>query len=81
VGFDDGLGIIIFGFASAIAKNILNNQAGTSSGGFFSLILTPMKEIALSIIIGLVVGALFCILVRKLKTQVIILYIYSALYS
>jgi len=69
VGFDDGLGIIIFGFASAIAKNILNNQAGTSSGGFFSLILTPMKEIALSIIIGLVVGALFCILVRKLKNS------------
>ena len=69
VGFDDGLGIMIFGFASAIAKNILNNQAGTSSGGFFSLILTPLKEIALSIIIGLVVGALFCILVRKLKNS------------
>lgn len=69
VGFDDGLGIIIFGFASAIAKNILNNQAGISSGGFFSLILTPLKEIALSIIIGLVVGALFCILVRKLKSS------------
>jgi len=69
VGFDDGLGIIIFGFASAIAKNILNNQAGASSSGFFALILTPMKEIALSIIIGLVVGAIFCILVRRLKSS------------
>jgi len=69
VGFDDGLGIMIFGFASAIAKNILNNQSGASSGGFFALILTPMKEIALSIIIGLAVGALFCILVRKLKSS------------
>jgi Kef-type K+ transport system membrane component KefB len=69
VGFDDGLGIIIFGFASAIAKNILNNQAGAASRGFFALILTPMKEIALSIIIGLAVGAIFCILVRKLKSS------------
>jgi len=69
VGFDDGLGIIIFGFASAIARNILMNQPGTSTGGFFALILTPMKEIALSIIIGLIVGALFCILVRKLKSS------------
>ena len=69
VGFDDGLGIMIFGFASAIAKNILNNQSGASSGGFFALILTPMKEIALSIIIGLAAGALFCILVRKLKSS------------
>ncbi len=69
VGFDDGLGIMIFGFASAIARNILNNQTGTSSRGFFALILTPMKEIALSIIIGLAVGALFCVLVRKLKSS------------
>ncbi len=69
VGFDDGLGIILFGFASAIAKNILLHQTGTSTGSFFTLILTPMKEIALSIIIGLIVGALFCILVRKLKSS------------
>jgi Kef-type K+ transport system membrane component KefB len=69
VGFDDGLGIILFGFASAIAKNILLHQTGSSTGGFFSLILTPLKEIALSIIIGLIVGALFCILVRKLKSS------------
>ena len=69
VGFDDGLGIILFGFASAISKNILMNQTGTATGGFFALILTPLKEIALSIIIGLIVGALFCILVRKLKNS------------
>ena len=69
VGFDDGLGIIIFGFASAIAKHILQNQTGTSSGGFFTLVLTPMKEIVLSILIGLIVGALFCLLVRKLKNS------------
>ncbi|OPX24196.1 MAG: hypothetical protein B1H05_05485 [Candidatus Cloacimonas sp. 4484_140] len=62
VGFDDGLGIILFGFASAIAKNILLHQTGSSTGGFF-------KEIALSIIIGLTAGALFCILVRKLKSS------------
>jgi len=69
VGFDDGLGIILFGFASAIAKNILLHQTGSSTGGFFTLILTPLKEIALSIIIGLTAGALFCILVRKLKSS------------
>ena len=69
VGFDDGLGIIIFGFASAIAKHILLSQTGVSSGGFFALILTPLKEIFLSILIGLLVGALFCILVRKLKSS------------
>jgi len=68
VGFDDGLGIIIFGFAAAIAKNILMHQTGTASGGFVGLFLLPLKEIALSIIIGLAVGTLFCLLVRKLKS-------------
>ncbi len=68
VGFDDGLGIIIFGFAAAIAKNILLHQTGSSSGGVVGLFLLPLKEIALSIILGLAVGTLFCLIARKLKT-------------
>ncbi|MBT4575606.1 MAG: hypothetical protein HOB92_03980, partial [Candidatus Cloacimonetes bacterium] len=33
VGFDDGLGIIIFGFSAAIAKNIILHEAGATSCG------------------------------------------------
>lgn len=68
VGFDDGLGIIIFGFAAAIAQHILVHETGASTGGVIGLLLLPLKEIVLSIIIGIGAGALFCFLSRKLKS-------------
>lgn len=67
VGFDDGLCIIIFGFASAIAKNMLMVEAGGSSVGIIALISPPLIEIGLSILIGGGVGTLFCLFVRRLQ--------------
>lgn len=68
VGFDDGLGIIIFGFASIIAKTILFNQTGAHID-LLSLIVTPLKEIGLSITIGVAGGFLFSFLVKKLSLK------------
>ncbi len=68
VGFDDGLGIIIFGFASAFAKSILAQEAGAEAGGLLTLLGTPLKEVVLSMLIGLLVGFIFCLLARKLKS-------------
>ncbi|MBL7007205.1 MAG: cation:proton antiporter [Spirochaetia bacterium] len=67
VGFDDGLGIIIFGFASAISRSILGIEAGMESESWYLLILEPLKEIALSLAVGGVVAFVFCLLARKLS--------------
>ena len=66
VGFDDGLGIIIFGFASAIAQSMLKTDGPSSIG---ALLLEPLKEIILAIIIGLLAGFLFILLARTLKNK------------
>jgi Kef-type K+ transport system membrane component KefB len=68
VGFDDGLGIIIFGFASAIAKSILESQSGNSIS-IVDLIVNPLIEIGLSIGIGFIFGILLNILVKKLPSN------------
>jgi len=67
VGFDDGLGIIIFGFAAAIAKSLLGQEMGIESGSLFSLLATPMKEVLFSILVGAGVALIFVLLARKLK--------------
>jgi len=68
VGFDDGLAIIIFGFAAALAKNLLITEASGASEGILRAMLGPIKEIALSIAIGGVVGLAFFRMVRALKS-------------
>jgi Kef-type K+ transport system membrane component KefB len=67
VGFDDGLAIIIFGFASAIARNLLLKQTGAASGNLFLMIFNPVKEIVLSVIVGAIIAVLFSFLARKLS--------------
>ncbi|MEA2103538.1 MAG: cation:proton antiporter [Candidatus Cloacimonadota bacterium] len=67
VGFDDGLGIIIFGFAAAFARSILAHQSGTASENFLLLIFNPLKEIFFSVAFGIMVGMLLSILARRLK--------------
>jgi len=70
VGFDDGLAIIIFGFAAAFAKSLLLAEApGHVSEGFFSMLKAPVVEIILSIVVGTVLGFLFCQLVRFIKNS------------
>ncbi|MBN2137541.1 MAG: cation:proton antiporter [Sedimentisphaerales bacterium] len=67
VGFDDGLAIIIFGFAAAFAKNILVGEATGKGGEVLSALASPLKEIGLSVVVGVTAGFLFCHLVRKLQ--------------
>lgn len=64
VGFDDGLGIVIFGFASAIAVQLLNSTA-------FSpwLLVTPLLEIAGSVAVGLVLGGLSGVLSSRIESK------------
>lgn len=68
VGFDDGLAIIIFGFAAALAKNLLITEASGVSDGIFRVLLDPAKEIVLSLAVGGVAGLLFFHMARGLKS-------------
>ncbi len=63
VGFDDGFGIIIFGFAFAISKSIVRGSMNNIS----VVILASFKEIFLSIIIGLFIAAIFCKMIRNIQ--------------
>ena len=69
VGFDDGLAIIIFGFAAAIAKSLLLAEApGHVSEGFFQMLKVPTIEVLLSIVVGTVFGFILAQLVRFIKS-------------
>ncbi len=67
VGFDDGLAIIIFGFAAAMARSLLISEATGHSESILPALLAPTKEIALSILVGTLLGFLLCQMVRKLQ--------------
>ena len=68
VGFDDGLAIIIFGFAAALAKTLLITEASGAAEGILGALLAPAKEIGLSFVVGGVAGLLFYHLVRRLQS-------------
>ena len=68
VGFDDGLAIIIFGFAAALAKTLLITEASGAAEGILGALLAPAKEIGLSFVVGGIGGLLFYHLVRKLQS-------------
>jgi len=69
VGFDDGLGIIIFGFASAIAKNIIQQSTGIHTETGIALLLPPLIEVGLSVLIGAAAAMLFIFLGRRLSSS------------
>jgi len=66
VGFDDGLGIIIFGFASAVARHLLEPGG---EGGFFTLMSEPLLEILLSLGVGGVLALLFSLAARRVESR------------
>jgi Kef-type K+ transport system membrane component KefB len=72
VGFDDGLAILIFGFAAAFAKVLIVGEL-VGAGGAAESVLGAMKEPAIEIIaslgLGTALGFLFCQLVRNLQTE------------
>jgi len=75
VGFDDGLGIIIFGFAASIAKNMLLNEGGTETSSLLSLMVIPLGEVFLSFVVGIIIAYIYTFLIRRVKvsTQIFIL--------
>ena len=70
-GFDDGLAIIIFGFAASMAKMLLMKNGDS----IIMDLLEPLKEIVFSFIIGLLISGIITFLIRKLKntSEVLIL--------
>jgi Kef-type K+ transport system membrane component KefB len=66
VGFDDGLGIIIFGFASAVARSLLQTEAGAGEADILAQLGEPLVEIGLSVLVGVLTALLFCVLARRL---------------
>jgi Kef-type K+ transport system membrane component KefB len=69
VGFDDGLAIIIFGFASAIVRMLLVRQTSSESVNIFTGLVSPLIEIFLSLGIGLGVSFILSLLARRLKNS------------
>lgn len=63
VGLDDGVGIIIFGVSLAVAKALIENDG--ESINIFKIILTPLKELGLSILLGVVIGLIVGVLSNK----------------
>ncbi|MDK1022065.1 MAG: cation:proton antiporter [Candidatus Hydrogenedentes bacterium] len=69
VGFDDGLAIIIFGFAAAVSKSLLVAEATGTAAGILPALADPAIEVGLSLLVGTIIGFLFCQLVRKLNAS------------
>jgi len=67
VGFDDGLGIIIFGFTAAISSSILAAQSGTAEVPLLIMLLEPLKEILLSIVLGIILSITFSFMSKKIE--------------
>jgi len=69
VGFDDGLAILIFGFTAALAKAILlaDLKVTGTSESLLAAMKEPSLEILGSIVVGAVLGFVFCQLVRRLQ--------------
>ena len=65
VGFDDGLGIIIFGFVAAVSRSIVSQSFGSGESTWL-LVAQPLREIGLSFLLGGLLGLLFGVLARKL---------------
>lgn len=67
VGFDDGLAVIIFGFAAAISRSLLIGEASGTGSSILPGLWAPIAEISASLLLGGIVGYLFCGLVSRLQ--------------
>ncbi|MBN1351549.1 cation:proton antiporter [candidate division KSB1 bacterium] len=70
VGIDDAVALILYGFASSVAKSFLSETAAISA---LDIILKPLMEIGGSIALGLVFGAAYAFLVKKQNNPIKIL--------
>jgi len=68
VGFDDGIAVLIFGFASAASKSLLVSETGGSTN-ILSTAGEPALEILISIAAGLFLGFIYSKLVIRLRSH------------
>ncbi len=64
VGFDDGLAILVFGFAYGMARALL---PGSETGGMLDALILPVEEIVRSLVVGAALGFVFSLCVRRLR--------------
>ncbi len=67
VGFDDGLAIIIFGLAFALAKNLMIGEASDNTEIILLALLRPLLIIGLSVVVGGFIGLIFCLMIKRLQ--------------
>lgn len=68
VGFDDGIAVLIFGFAAALSKSLLYSEAG-GSANILATAGKPALEIVISIGVGLLIGIIYTKLVRLIRSH------------
>jgi NhaP-type Na+/H+ or K+/H+ antiporter len=81
VGFDDGLAIIIFGFALAASKVLLATGQFVDRVDMLTAIWEPVREIGLSILLGGLLGCIFTAIVRRIikKAEYLIIIFWAVL--
>ncbi|NIP50531.1 MAG: hypothetical protein GWN61_20095 [candidate division Zixibacteria bacterium] len=65
VALDDGLGLLLYGFASSIAVLL----TGTGQSPIWSAILMPVCEILGSIVLGILTGVSLSLIVKLIKEE------------
>ncbi len=68
VGFDDGIAVLIFGFAAALSKSLLSSETG-GSANIIATAGKPALEIVISIAAGLLIGIVYTRLVRLIRSH------------
>lgn len=69
VGFDDGLGIIIFGFAAAVARALLPAVQAEGGATLAVLLLEPLREIGLSMAVGIGMALPYSLMARRIRND------------
>jgi Kef-type K+ transport system membrane component KefB len=66
VGFDDALAILIFGFAFAVVRSSLLQEKTGEVESLMPMLWGPAREIVFSLLVGTVVGIIFCQIVSRM---------------
>jgi len=69
VGFDDGLGIIIFGFSAALARALLPGSEAATELSVGAVFLEPLEEIGLSVGVGVAIAIPYSLLARAIRSD------------
>ena len=67
VGFDDGLAIVIFGFAFAVVQSLLAAGTAGAEVGLAQAMWLPLREILLSVALGWAMALLMGLLTRRFR--------------